>query len=220
MVDGLVDVSPLLLALRALRHVGFVQRSAARDVDLFFAVPPRWLDNLHSRVLNFGRSGCDVVVWVVADGGRFTTKSETPLHRLEKVPDDLAIKRDLDLNELVAFAVHERVRFAAFVVDVLSDVEGELVAFVAESPAGEVDLVWLRAVWASAGVVGECFHHVDLVVTGLARVDGGRREPNLTLEGRHLWFRLRGVWKICRRRRRCVWDIIVGGDEIVRRHFD
>ena len=93
-------------------------------------------------------------------------------------------------------------------------------AFVTQGPAVEVDLVGLGAVAASVGMVGKGPHDVDLVVMWLARIDGGGREADLSLEGRHLRLHSEGFLGICRRRRRYVGNVIVGGDGVVRRHFE
>lgn len=164
-VDRVVRIF-LLLALGALRHVGLVQR-APRDVDFLLAVSSRRFDDLDPRA-PFDGPWSDVVAWVIADGGRFPAEAEPALHGLQEVLDDLAADGDLDLHELVALAVDEGICLAALVVDVLGHVQGQLVAFVTEGPAVEVDLIRLGAIGASVGVVSKDPHHVDLVVVGLA----------------------------------------------------
>lgn len=91
-------------------------------------------------------------------------------------------------------------------------------AFVAEGPTVEMDLIRLGAVSAPGGVVGKGFHHVDLIVVGLARVDRGGCEANLSLEGRHLWLDSGSFFGICRRRQRCLGDVIISSNGVVRRH--
>ena len=194
-VDGIVRRS-LLLALSPLGHVGLVQ-GATGDVDFLLAVPSRRFHNLDSRAL-FDGPRRDVVGRVIADGWRLATESEPALHRLQEILDDLAPDGDLNLHELAALAVDERVGLAAFVVDVLGHVQSELVALVAEGTAVEVDLVGLGAIMAAVGVVGKGLHDVDLVVMGLARVDRGGREANLSLEGRHLGLQSEGFLGGCR----------------------
>lgn len=216
-VDVIVGIS-LLLALSPLDHVGLVQR-AAGDVDFFLAGPSRRFDDLDPWPL-FDGPRSDVVGCVVADGGRLATESEPTLHGLQEILDDLAADGDLNLHQLVALAVDLRVGLAAFVVNVLGHILSELVTFVAEGPAVEMDLIRSGAVSAPRGVVGKGFHHVDLVVVGLARVDRGGCEANLSLEGRHLWLHSGNFFGICRRRQRCLGDVMISSNGVVRRHLE
>ncbi len=75
---------------------------------------------------------------------------------------------------------------AAFVVDVLSDVEGPLVAFGAEGTTVAVDLVGVGASGTVAGMASKRFHNVEFVIPRKTRVGRDRSEIHLANGVRHL----------------------------------
>lgn len=74
---------------------------------------------------------------------------------------------------------------AAFIVNVLGDVESTLVTLGAESASLAMDFVWASACGAVRCVTGESFHDIKLVIAGEAGVGGNRSEVDLADKGRH-----------------------------------
>lgn len=65
---------------------------------------------------------------------------------------------------MVAVTVDKGEGLAALVVDILSNVEGTLVAFGAEGAPITVDFVRAGASGAVAGMASESFHYVEFVI--------------------------------------------------------
>ncbi len=98
-------------------------------------------------------------------------------------------------------------------------------SFGAEGIAFLMDLIWMRAGGTVRGVAGECFHDIELVVMGQARISGGnfgeadlaRRARLAGCGGRHNWFALcsnYGRW-----RRWCWCDVVVSPLCVLGRHL-
>ena len=109
-------------------------------------------------------TGGHVVGLIVANDGGFPSQTEAALHGFEQLADGFAVEGDLHLHALISFVVHEGVGLAGFVVKVLGDVDGALVALGAEGPASAMDIIWMGTGGAVSGVAGKGLHDIDLVI--------------------------------------------------------
>lgn len=94
------------------------------------------------------------------------------------------------MDAVVAVTVDGGEGLAAFVVDILGDIEGALMAFGAESTSIAMDFVGAGACGAVGSVTRKSFHDVKLIVAGKTRVCGDGSEIDLADEGRHDWLRV------------------------------
>lgn len=115
----------------------------------------------------------------------FPAQAEATFHCFQEASDGFAVHRDLDVDTLLAITVDNGEGLTAFVVYVLSNIEGTLMTLWAECTAVAMDFVWASTLGAMRSMTSECFHHVKLVIMGKARVGGDGSEIDLAGSRRH-----------------------------------
>lgn len=118
-----------------------------------------------------GRAGRNRVGLVVADRGDLSAQSQSALDGFEETANDVAVGRDLDLDDAVPITVHDRVRLASLVVEILGHIQRPVVPFRAQGPATLVDLVRMSTGRAMTRVTSKGLHDVQFVITRQTRID-------------------------------------------------
>ena len=83
----------------------------------------------------------DVVCSIIAGGRGTPTQAETTLHGFEEPTDGLAASRNFYLYALISFTIDTGISLAALVVEVLSNVQGALMAFGTEGTSPLMHIV-------------------------------------------------------------------------------
>jgi len=110
-------------------------------------------------------------------------QTEAVLDGKQKTTHSLAGVGDPDLDILIQVTVDSRVRLAVQAVEILSNVNGVLMAAITERATLLVDLQWIGATRAAAGMFLKLGHHEFLVVFELPYRD--RWLGSTLVDGRH-----------------------------------